>query len=151
MKVLLLFWIKYDSAHTSVGHEDLQASILQQVTPSKHGSDLTEHPFPMQPLGECQHLNTHPTHQKCTISFTNSDVKLLRRNTHLCISLLKSRIFFIHLKVNLSGGDRERPLGNNHRSDQLGRRAQNHRTLERSSHLLHLFHKTLVMLPIIVS
>lgn len=33
---------------TSVGHEDLQAGILQQVAPGEHGSDFTEHPFAVQ-------------------------------------------------------------------------------------------------------
>lgn len=53
--------MQYNSLLTSVGHEDLQASVLQQVTSGKHGSDLTEHPFAVQTLRVRQHLNT-PTH-----------------------------------------------------------------------------------------
>lgn len=149
----MLFLIQYDSALTSVGHEYFQTSILQQVTSGKHSSDLTEHPFPMQPLRVRQDLNEEHAlgalWRQCSwcITYTPPSAYILtpmfifrEKNTHLCISLLESRIVFIHLKVNLSGGDGERPPGNDHRSDQLGRRAQNYRTLERPVHLLHLLH-----------
>lgn len=41
---------------TPVGHEDLQASVLEQVSPGEDRSDLTEHPLTMQTLGVRQDL-----------------------------------------------------------------------------------------------
>lgn len=41
---------------TSVGHEDLQPGVLQQVASGEHSSDFAEHPFAVQTLGIGQHL-----------------------------------------------------------------------------------------------
>lgn len=41
---------------TSVGHEDLQSGVLQQVASGEHSSDFTEHPFAVQTLRVGKHL-----------------------------------------------------------------------------------------------
>lgn len=41
---------------TSVGHEDLQTRVVQQVASGKHGSDLAEHPLAVQTLRVGLHL-----------------------------------------------------------------------------------------------
>ena len=43
----LLYSVDQLSDLTSVGHEDLQAGVLKQVTPGEYGPDLTEHPLPV--------------------------------------------------------------------------------------------------------
>lgn len=47
---------------TSVGHENFESYILQQVSSGKHSSDLTEHPFAMQTLWVGQYLMTADGH-----------------------------------------------------------------------------------------
>ena len=41
---------------TSVGHEDLQGGVLQQVASGEDSADLREQPFPVEALGVRQDL-----------------------------------------------------------------------------------------------
>lgn len=48
--------------------------------------------------------------------------------THFCVDLLEGRIILVYLEVDFGRGDGERPLGHHHRSNELGRSAENHWT-----------------------
>lgn len=45
--------------------------------------------------------------------------------THFRVDLLEGRIILIHLEVDFCRGDGKSPLGHHHRSNELGRSAEN--------------------------
>lgn len=47
--------------------------------------------------------------------------------THFCVDLLEGSIILIYLKVDFCCGDGEGSFGHHHRSNELGRGAENHR------------------------
>lgn len=47
--------------------------------------------------------------------------------THFCVDLLEGSIILIYLKVDFCCGDGESSFGHHHRSNELGRGAENHR------------------------
>lgn len=53
--------------------------------------------------------------------------------THFCVDLLEGRIILIYLEVDFGRGDGESSLGHYHRSDELGRSAENHWTWKKKA------------------
>lgn len=52
---------------------------------------------------------------------------LCRALTHFCVDLLEGSIILIYLEVDFCCSDGEGSFGHHHRSNELGRGAENHR------------------------
>lgn len=115
---------------TSVGHKDLQACVLKQVSSGEHGSDFTEHPFAVQAL--CVRQDLLGINQKFHANLLGSPIcDETNKNTnktitslaevmtcsYFSVSVFEGSILFVNFKVDLGGSDGQSTSSHHHRSD----------------------------------
>lgn len=81
---------------TSVGHEDLQAGVLEKITSGEDSPNLTEHPFSMQTLRVGQDL-TNTTE----VSPLNIRLRNTSKNEYITYSIsIYTAVMLHNLKYN---------------------------------------------------